>query len=128
MTATQKGGIVYFDGQCNLCNGAIQFIIKNDPKAKFRFATLQGARSAEDEDWTTMELHTDNALYTKSTAFLKILKELRFPWPLFGVFLLLPKAWRDALYSYVSANRYKWFGKKEQCMLPDPDTEDRFIS
>ena len=125
--------IIFFDGVCNLCNGAVQFIIKRDPKAKFKFAPLQ---STQAEQILTEELrdtldsivfYDKGKEYTKSTAALHIAKELSGPWRLFLVFKILPKRFRDWVYDLIAKKRYKWFGKRDSCMLPTPELKNRFL-
>ena len=123
--------IVLFDGVCNLCNGAVQFILARDPGGRFQFASLQsdaarrilsGQVPAE-----TIVLAEPRRVYTKSTAALRIARGLRFPWPLLSVFLLIPRPLRDLVYHWVARNRYRWFGKRDACLLPKPEFKNRFV-
>lgn len=118
-----------------MCNGLVAFIIKRDPNAKFFFASLQSEAgqellqqnglSARDFD-SVVYLH-DQKVYTKSTAALNILKTLGGFWRWFYVFVIVPKPIRDALYRWIARNRYKWFGKRNQCMVPTPELKNRFL-
>lgn len=128
--------IVLFDGVCNFCNASVQFIIKRDPKAKFSFAALQSERGQEllaqnklpMQHFDTIILAEGGKIYQKSTAALRIAKELSGMWPiLYYACILVPPFLRNAVYSLVAANRYKWFGKREACMLPTPEQRARFI-
>jgi predicted DCC family thiol-disulfide oxidoreductase YuxK len=124
-------GIVLFDGVCNLCSGAVRFILARDPAGRFRFASLQsdaaqrllkGAGVAE-----TIVLLQGGKIYTRSAAALRIARGLRFPWPLFYAFVAVPRPLRDLVYRWVARHRYAWFGKRESCLLPTPETRGRFI-
>jgi predicted DCC family thiol-disulfide oxidoreductase YuxK len=123
--------VVLFDGVCNLCNGAVQFIIKRDPAASFRFSALQsagarrllGARPTVD----SIVLLEGERIYAKSAAALRIARGLRFPWPLLYVFWLVPRPLRDWVYDGVARHRYAWFGKRDSCMLPTPELRQRFL-
>lgn len=128
--------IILFDGVCNLCNGAVQFIIKRDKKDIFRFAALQdpiGKQLMEARGIATMNMETmilivpDKAYYTKSSAALKIAYEFGGLWKIVKVFEWLPPGFRDAIYAVIAKNRYKWFGKQESCMIPTPELKARFL-
>ena len=127
--------VILFDGVCNLCNGFVQFVVRNDRKGKFKFASLQSEFSQRElSTWnidhqqiSTVILLDGGRIYSKSTAALKILRKLDGFWPLLFVFIVVPKFLRDAVYNTVAKNRYKWFGKKESCMLPTPELKDRFL-
>jgi len=119
--------IVVFDGACNLCNGAVRFILKHDRKGMFQFAWLQspaGQASLAKSDIDAVKadsivLVDGEKVYTRSDAVLHILELLGGGWKLFRVFRVIPKAWRDSLYDFIARNRYRWFGKKDACELPD---------
>ena len=127
--------IILFDGVCNLCNGFVQFIIKRDPKAKFKFASLQSPEGLSllnkfglptiDFD-SLVYINGDNYLI-KSNAGLAILKELEGFWKLFHVFIIIPKFIRDFFYDIISKTRYKIFGKRTSCMIPTPEIKQRFL-
>lgn len=125
-----------FDGVCNLCNGAVQFVVKRDPRGRFRFAALQSKRAAavlaaagvETPLPDSMVLVQDGVVSVRSTAALRIAKQLRAPWPLLSVFLLVPRPLRDLVYSFVAARRYRWFGRRESCMVPTPELRARFLA
>lgn len=139
MDTIKHGRIVLFDGVCNLCNAAVRFIIKNDRRGLFRFASLQseaavtmmkdyGIMPAPDAIPDTFIYFEDGKPYFKSTAALKIARELRFPFNLLYLFIFIPSPLRNLVYDFISKRRYPWFGKKEECMVPDAGLEDRFIS
>lgn len=128
--------IVLFDGVCNLCNNAVQRIIKHDKKDVFRFASLQsdiGKKLVEERGMDPEELDSiiliepGVAYYRKSTAALEISRELSGGYSLLKNFLFIPEAFRDGIYDLIANNRYKWFGKKEQCMIPTPELKAKFL-
>lgn len=127
--------LVLFDGVCNLCNGSVQFLLRRDRARRFRFAALQSAAGqaalrrhglslAELE--TIVVIHGDRAL-TRSAAALCLARHLPWPWPLLAAFTIAPRPLRDALYAWVSRNRYSWFGRRDSCLLPGPELADRFL-
>jgi predicted DCC family thiol-disulfide oxidoreductase YuxK len=126
---------VLFDGVCNLCNSSVQFIIKRDRKGIFRFASLQsefgqGQLSRFSIDGSKMDsviLIKAGRVFMYSSAALEITRHLRGAWPLFYVFKIIPPFIRDFFYQIVAKNRYKWFGKKESCMVPNQELKGRFI-
>jgi len=131
----QHNCIILFDGVCNLCSGFMQFVYKRDVKGRFKFAWLQDEKTKGILAWLdlgsdslkTIILIEEEIPYYKSSAFLKIVKYLRFPWPFLTVGYVLPRIFRDWIYDFVAENRYKWFGKKEQCMVPSGDLLNRFL-
>lgn len=128
--------LILFDGVCNLCNSSVKYVIRHDKNNIFMFAALQSHAGKK-----IMEAHqidpkiTDSILlYSpkkgisyKSTAALKIAYYLGFPNSLMSVFLIVPACVRNWVYDYVAKNRYKWFGKKEQCMVPTPELKSKFL-
>ena len=127
--------IVLFDGVCNLCNGFVNFIIKQDKKAIIKFATLQSEIAKEIlkvHHINQLELNSvivliDDKIYTKSSAALMILKELGGVWKMFFAFYIIPKFIRDFFYNIVAKYRYVLFGKKEICIIPSQEIVNRFI-
>lgn len=127
--------IVLVDGVCHLCQGLIRFIIPRDPKGEFLFAPIQSELAAklmseaglQPGQLNTVVLLEKGVCYTESAAVLRIARRLRFPWPAAYVFLLVPRPIRDALYRYIARNRYRWFGRDEQCLLPTPEIKQRFL-
>ena len=132
---SEKNQIILFDGVCNLCNGSVQFIIKRDKKSSFRFAALQGETAKKllsNSRFSTSALESillvdGDLIYDRSTAALKIAKQLNGLWPMLYAFIIIPKPLRDAVYNYIGKNRYKWFGKQESCMMPTPETKALFL-
>jgi predicted DCC family thiol-disulfide oxidoreductase YuxK len=123
--------VILFDGVCNLCNASVQFIIRHDRRGRFRFASLQSETATRimggQPDADSIILIRKGKRYYKSTAALLIAYYLRFPWPLLSVFLIVPAFLRNFIYNVVAKNRYRWFGKKPECMIPDKTIIDRFI-
>jgi len=127
--------IILFDGVCNLCNGAVQFVIRNDKKKLFRFAALQSEAGIElskkhklpTDSMKTFILIENNQVYTRSTAALRVGKMLGGALALGYVFIIVPPVIRDGVYNWIAKNRYRWFGKKESCMIPTPDLRERFL-
>ncbi|WP_339172176.1 thiol-disulfide oxidoreductase DCC family protein [Solibacillus sp. FSL R5-0691] len=126
--------ILLFDGECNFCDASVQFIIKRDPNALFQFASLQSDVGAAllkkydvPETTDSIVFIENDRHYTESTAALKITRNLSGFWKLFYVFIVVPKPVRDLVYRWIAKNRYKWFGKKQECMLPSPEQRKRFL-
>ncbi len=136
---SEKHPVVLFDGVCNLCNTAVQWIIRNDPNHRFRFLPLQSPRAQkflsnadektrENDGLDSVILIENGKIYTMSSAALRIASRLRFPWPLLGLFRVLPASIRDFFYRFVARHRYRLFGKKEKCMIPGPEFRKLFLS
>lgn len=127
--------ILLFDGVCNLCNGAINFVIKHDKKDAFRFASLQSDIGRElltkykidSQHIDSVILIEKGKVYTKSSAALRASKDLNAAFPLLYGFMLVPKFIRNGIYDFIARNRYKWFGKKESCMIPTPELREKFL-
>jgi predicted DCC family thiol-disulfide oxidoreductase YuxK len=128
-------GVVLFDGVCNLCNGFVRFIIERDPHGRFQFAPLQSNAATSllsgHPDHTALPdsvvLVDEGGLYVKSTAALRVARGLRFPWPVFWVFVVVPRPVRDWVYDFVARHRYRWFGRRDVCMVPTPEVLGRFL-
>jgi predicted DCC family thiol-disulfide oxidoreductase YuxK len=138
--STSAPSTILFDGVCNLCNGLVQFIIRNDARGRFRFVALQSelgqtllaahgqpATAAQLASPDSVVLLEDGQLYSHSTAVLRIARHLDGPWRLAAVGRLLPQRWRDAAYRFVARHRYRWFGRQESCLLPTPELRARFL-
>ncbi|MCF8362884.1 MAG: DCC1-like thiol-disulfide oxidoreductase family protein [Prolixibacteraceae bacterium] len=125
--------VVLFDGICNLCNASVQFILKNEKEEKLRFATLQDARSQkllipfnDTEIHDSVLLLEDGILYQESDAALRIAKYLKFYRFLYFL-IYIPRWLRNPIYRLIARNRYKWFSKRDSCMIPDKKVEHRFM-
>ena len=127
--------IILFDGICNLCTGAVQFVIRHDPGEIFLFASLQSEAGQQllkqynlpATDFGSFTLVQDNKVYTKSTGALKVAKQIKGALRCLYIFIIVPKFIRDAVYTWIAQNRYKWFGKKDACMIPTPELKARFL-
>jgi predicted DCC family thiol-disulfide oxidoreductase YuxK len=128
-------GIVIFDGYCNFCSNSVRFIIKRDPKGHFRFAASQtpaGQAIVERHRLGRLAQHSiilleKGRVYQQSTAALRIARHLTKGWWLFYGFIIIPRGIRDYLYDLIARNRYRIFGMREQCFVPDPGERDRFL-
>lgn len=131
-----NGNILLFDGVCNFCDRTVQFVIKHDKKAVFKFASLQSDAGQKLlarhhlplEDFDSFVYVKNDRVYTKSTAALHVLKELGGGFQITFILIAIPSPIRDVAYSILAKNRYKWFGKKEACSLPSPEVRERFLS
>ena len=127
--------IVLFDGICNLCNGSVQFMIRHDRKGKFRFASLQSETGkALQEKYhfdpsvlDTIILIENDRAYIRSTGVLRIARGLDGLLPALYVFTIVPVFIRDFVYKMVARNRYRWFGHRDECMIPTPELRERFL-
>lgn len=128
-------GIIIFDGYCNLCSWSVQFIIKRDKKDYFRFTSLQSEIGIQIVSKYNLDVISDKSvillenesLYLKSTAALRISKKLKALWPIIYVFIVIPAFIRDAIYDLISRNRFKWFGKRNNCYLPKDSELNKFL-
>ncbi len=124
--------IIAFDGVCNLCDGFVQWLIKRDHKKDFRYVTLQSKAgevllSASEKDKETVVLAYKGTLYTYSDVGLQSMKILGGGWKVLSYLSVLPKGFRDLVYHFISRNRYKWFGKKNECMVPTAEVKELFL-
>ena len=131
----QNKHIILFDGVCNFCNDVVNKVIENDTKNTFVFASLQSEIGEKIKKHIGLSPDTDSivlylpgiAYYTKSDAALQIARQLKGWYPLLTAGKILPKFLRDKIYDYIAKNRYKWYGKKDACMLPTPEVRSRFL-
>ncbi|MBO6881471.1 DCC1-like thiol-disulfide oxidoreductase family protein [Winogradskyella sp.] len=134
----QNKQLILFDGVCNLCNSSVQYVIKRDDKNVFLFAPLQSEIGESIIDTFNIDTNkTDsillynpktNSIKQKSSAALGIARHLGFPLNLLVVFYIIPPFIRNWVYNYIAKNRYKWYGKKDDCMIPTPELKSKFIS
>lgn len=134
--SSEDGPILLFDGVCNLCHAAVRFVIRRDAAGVFRFAPLdseagrrltRGAFPGADAPDSVI-LVEDGQVHVGSDAALRVVRRLRGPWSALSVLRLVPRALRDRLYDAVARNRYRWFGRKDVCPIPDSRVADRFLS
>ena len=128
------GSIVLFDGVCNFCNGAVNFIIRNDSQKVFKFAPLQSdvgmklkKKYGLSEDLDSIVLIEDDLTFTHSTAGLRVAKSLGGVWSLAYIFIVVPAFIRDWCYRLFAKYRYRLFGRQDVCMMPTPDVRERFL-
>lgn len=128
--------LVLFDGVCNLCNNAINYVIKHDTHNMFMFTPLQSETGKHiikkfKIDTNKMDsillYSSESELFYKSTAVIKIASKLGFPQNLLSIFYVIPPFMRNWIYDFIAKNRYKWFGKKESCMIPTKELKAKFI-
>ena len=127
--------VIVFDGVCNWCNAWINFTIDHDPRGRFKLGTLQSPQAQQilaelrlpADDFETFLLLEQGRVFTKSTAALRILRQLSGLWPLFYLGIMVPRPLRDAAYDYIARRRYQWLGKADTCRLPTPAERERFV-
>lgn len=128
--------IVIFDGVCNLCNSSVLKVIKNDKKNTFLFAALQSKSGQEIINYLKIDISKIDSIILyepgvsydiKSTAVLKVMNDFGGLWFLTQAFFIFPEGLRNFIYDYIAKNRYKWFGKKESCMIPTPKLIIKFL-
>ena len=129
--------IILFDGICNLCNDAVLKVIKYDKKNVFLFSSLQSKTGKEITDHLGIDISKIDSIILyepgisydiKSTAALKIMQDFKGVWNFTYVLFLFPESFRNLIYDYIAKNRYKWFGKKESCMIPAPELKEKFLN
>jgi predicted DCC family thiol-disulfide oxidoreductase YuxK len=125
--------VILFDGACNLCNGAVTFVIERDTRDYFRFSPLQSEvastflRGSEEVLPDSIVLVEDGLVFTRSDAALRIARQLGGGYPILYAFILLPRWIRDLSYDWVARNRSRWFGRREACMIPTEEFRGKFI-
>ena len=131
----ENSKVILFDGVCNLCNNSVKFIIKNDKRNIFKFAPLQGKygiKIQNNYNINTTQINSSilvdgEKTFTKSSAVLRIAKDLKAPFFMFYVFIIIPVFIRNFIYDLIAKNRYKWFGKMESCMIPSNELKSKFF-
>jgi predicted DCC family thiol-disulfide oxidoreductase YuxK len=139
---TDNKYIILFDGICNFCNSSVNFILKRDKNNIFKFSPLQSEAGQrflnqiyKSENFNkSKRLYTDTIIllegrkfYTRSTAVLRIVKKLKGIWKFLYIFIIIPPSLRNFIYNLLSKNRYKWFGKRDKCMIPTDKDKSKFI-
>jgi predicted DCC family thiol-disulfide oxidoreductase YuxK len=132
---TNNSPLILFDGVCNFCNAMVYFIISQDKKNVFRFAALQSESGKKllqqyHINWQRSDSFVvieNGKAYMKSNAALKLYAKLPWYWKWTQIFWIVPKFIRDWIYNFIANNRYRWFGKRNECMVPTPDLKERFL-
>jgi predicted DCC family thiol-disulfide oxidoreductase YuxK len=127
--------VILFDGLCNACNAAVDFVLARDRRGEFRFAPLQSAAARrlleghplDPADLESVVLIEEGRVFTRSSAILRILGRLGGGWTVLGALALIPRSVRDRFYRWFARNRYRWFGRRDACRLPPPEAGNRFI-
>jgi predicted DCC family thiol-disulfide oxidoreductase YuxK len=127
--------VLLFDGVCNLCNGVVQFLIRQDKKGILKFASLQSHAAAQRlhghgdlKKLTSVVLIEKGQVFQKSNAVLKVVQYLPWYWQWAQVFWIVPRFIRDGIYDWIARNRYQWFGKRDTCIMPTPELKERFLN
>lgn len=127
--------VVLFDGVCNFCNSSVNFIINHDKKNYFRYAAIQlepgqalmKKFNLDPVNLSSFVLVEGEKYYTKTTAVLRVAKNLGFPWNLSYIFIVVPPFIRNISYNIIAKYRYKWFGKREACRVPTHKEREKFL-
>lgn len=125
--------ILFFDGYCSLCNSTVDWLFRIDKKEKLLFGSLQGETAAKvlpkalAENVDSVVLSTGDTCRVKSDAILEVFRILGGGWRILAAFRILPRGFRDLVYDWIAANRYKWFGKRDTCRMPTPEEKRRFV-
>lgn len=130
----KKRRLIFFDGDCNLCQYAVQFVLHRDRKGSFCFASLQSEIAKElladsgllPLQFSTFILWEEGVFFYRSTAALRVARGLPALWPVLYAFIIVPTFIRDGIYNWIAANRYQWWGKSANCMVPKPEWKNRF--
>lgn len=130
-----KPAVLLIDGHCMLCSGITRFVVRRDPRGRFRFAALQSEAGQKlllegqlpQDDFHTFVLVEDGRYYLKSEAALRVFRKLKGFWTLLYVFKALPASWRNRVYDVIAYNRYRLFGRSKACLLPGPDIRRHFL-
>jgi predicted DCC family thiol-disulfide oxidoreductase YuxK len=132
---TIPDNLILFDGVCNLCSALVQFVIRHDPAGKFRFAAIQSeiggeifqSHGLDPADLQTFVFVAEGKMFLRSDAAIEVVSRFGGAWKIFRIFQFVPKVLRDSIYSTIARNRYRWFGRKEICMVPTAEIKERFL-
>jgi predicted DCC family thiol-disulfide oxidoreductase YuxK len=127
--------LILFDGVCNLCSASVRFVIRHDQRAIFRFASLQSElgkeicrrRGIDPEDVQTFLVNVDGKILVRSDAAIAVASRFGGVWRIAALLRLVPRVARDSIYSMIARNRYRWFGRTDLCMIPEPKIKERFL-
>lgn len=135
MNGKTEDPVLLFDGVCNLCDGSVKFILRHEKNSDLKFAAIQSEagqkllsqKNIDPEQIDSVILIKGGKVYTESDAVLNVTKFLKFPYSLCNILRVVPKPVRNFFYKKVASNRYRWFGKRDSCMMPTPNLENRFL-
>lgn len=135
MSNLDQSPLVLFDGECNLCNRSVRFVLERERRARFKFASLQsrtGQRMLKQhgmprDSFESFVLIDNNRVHLKSDAALRVARQLRAPWPLVSLFLFVPRPLRDRVYDFIGARRLRWFGRTDSCWVNTAAWRSRFV-
>jgi predicted DCC family thiol-disulfide oxidoreductase YuxK len=135
MPPTREHPVILYDGVCVLCSRVVRFVIRHDPAARLRFASVQSGpgrrllarHGLPLEGWDSFVLVEGGAAHLRSDAFLRIVPRLSGPWPVLALGRLVPAALRDRVYDRIARDRYRLFGRRETCLVPTPEVRARFL-
>ena len=136
MTEIQAAPTLYFDGVCNFCSSSVHFVLEHEREPTLRFASLQSAQAQallpplgiDPADLDSVVLVKDGKAYARSAAALETTRYLKPPWSWLHVFMFIPRPLRDFVYKIIAVNRYRLFGKKDECLIPSPQLKARFVA
>lgn len=128
--------LIVFDGVCALCSGFVRFVLRHDRRRQYRFLAAQTDLAAAlyrhyglpTDHWETNLLIKDGRLFVRSEAAIEIVAGFAGWWRALAIFRVLPRSWRDWCYDRIAGNRYRWFGRHDLCMVPEPAQADRFLA
>jgi predicted DCC family thiol-disulfide oxidoreductase YuxK len=128
--------IIVFDGVCVLCNGWVRFLLRHDRNGRYRFAAMQSAAGREllaahgldPNNPSSLLLIEGGRAYADTDAIRRVLAGLGGAWRIAQLTVLIPRGLRDPLYRHVARNRYRWFGRREACLLPPAEERERFLT
>lgn len=135
MMAPPRGPVLLFDGVCVLCSASVRFVLAHERDSAIQFATMQSragqsllaAHAMPITDWDSVVFVVDGRPLTRSQAALAVARHLRVPWRWLRVAAIVPRPLRDAVYDWIARRRYRWFGRRESCMVPDSAQRARFL-
>lgn len=127
--------VILFDGVCNFCNSAVNFVIKRNAKANIFFTPMQSDAGQKLLQQYNLPVHDmqsfifidEGKVYKQSTAAFRVCRYLRGLWPVCYGLIIIPNFIRDGIYNWIAKNRYKWFGMRQTCMMPTPEVKARFL-
>ena len=134
MKVEKNKTILFFDGNCGLCNRSVKFVLRKERNNELSFSALQSEFAKKilkenniTENLDTMVLLENGKIYLRSSAALRLTKYMKGLWPLMMIFIVVPPFIRNAVYNYVAKNRITWFGMANYCDLMTPELKKRFL-